>query len=237
MVYILSADGVPLMPTERHGHIRKLLAAGKAKVVRRTPFTVKLSYASATFTQTVTLGVDAGSKTIGLSASTEYKELFAAEVKPRNDVVNLLSARRALRRSRRNRTTRYRAPRFNNRTKSKNKGWLAPSVEVKIKEHIQSILNVFKALPITTVVVETAEFDTQRLKAMESGHPLPVGSDYQKGEMYDAYNVRQYVLHRDHYTCQSCGAHKGKLHVHHIESRKTGGEAPGNKITLCKACH
>ena len=73
----------------------------------------------------------------------------------------------------------------------------------------------------------------------KEGKPLPVGADYQKGEMYDAYNARQYVLKRDNYTCQCCGTHKEgiKLHVHHIESRKTGGNAPGNLITLCEDCH
>ena len=60
--------------------------------------------------------------------------------------------------------------------------------------------------------------------------------------MYDEYNVRQYVLKRDHYTCQCCGAHTTtkktvKLHVHHLESRKVGGNAPSNLITLCTTCH
>ena len=97
-------------------------------------------------------------------------------------------------------------------------------------------------MPITLVRVETAEFDTQRLKAMLEGKPLPVGTDYQLGEMYDEYNVRQYVLKRDNYTCQCCGAHSTKtkdvkLHVHHIETRRTGGNAPNNLITLCTDCH
>ena len=118
----------------------------------------------------------------------------------------------------------------------------APSVEVKIQEHITAIARVCALLPIANVIVETAEFDTHRLKAMLEGHPLPVGTDYQLGEMYDEYNVRQYVLKRDNYTCQCCGAHpsakKGvKLHVHHLESRKTGGNSPNNLITLCEHCH
>ena len=53
------------------------------------------------------------------------------------------------------------------------------------------------------------------------------------------WNTREYVLFRDGHTCQCC---KGKskdeiLNVHHIESRKTGGDAPNNLITLCKSCH
>ena len=187
-------------------------------------------------------GVDAGSKTIGVSASTKKEELFAANVIPRNDVVDLLSTRREFRRARRNRKTRYRKPRFDNRVRSKHKGWLAPSVEVKIQDHITAIRRVCGILPVSKVVVETAEFDLQLLKAVAEGKPVPQGEDYQHGEMYGHYNVRQYVLWRDGYTCQCCGAHatqkkEVRLHVHHLESRKVGGDAPDNQVTLCESCH
>lgn len=240
-VYVLNKHGEPLMPCSP-GKARLLLKRQKACVVKRTPFTIKLLHESAGYKQPITLGVDAGSKHVGLSASTEKRELYSEEFTPRNDVVELLSTRRQNRCSRRNRKTRYRTPRFNNRVHSKHKGWLAPSVEVKIQEHITVIKRICRILPITLVRVETAEFDTQRLKAMLAGKPLPVGTDYQLGEMYDEYNVRQYVLKRDNYTCQYCGAHTTakkavKLHVHHLESRKVGGNAPSNLITLCVTCH
>lgn len=242
MVYVISRNGQPIMPTENHAKVRLLLKSGKAKVVKRTPFTIQLTGTSKTFVQDVTLGVDAGSKHIGLSATTEKKELFTAELQPRNDVINLMSSRHEMRRSRRSRTTRYRQARFDNRVHSKHKGWLAPSVEVKIWNHIQGIRFVAQILPLKTIRVETAEFDLQRLKAVEEGNLLPVGTDYQLGEMYDHYNVRQYVLYRDGYKCQCCGAHNTakkaiKLHVHHLESRKVGGDAPDNLITLCEDCH
>lgn len=239
MVYVLDINGQPLMPTARHGKVRRLLNSHLAKVVKRCPFTIQLLYQSTKETQPVSLGVDAGSKHIGLAATTEQKVVYQEELIPRNDVVKLLSARRVLRRSRRSRKTRYRKPRFNNRVHSKHKGWLAPSVEVKIQEHITAIKNVCKILPVSEIHVETAEFDLQRLKAMEEGKPLPVSTDYQLGEQYDFYNTRQYVLHRDGYICQCCGTHDNdvKLHVHHIESRQTGGDAPNNLITLCEHCH
>ena len=242
MVYVISKTGQPIMPTENHAKVRLLLKSNKAKVVKRTPFTIQLTGTSKTYTQEITLGVDAGSKHVGMSASTAKKELFTAELQPRNDVVNLMALRREFRRSRRNRTTRYRQPRFNNRVHSKHKGWLAPSVEVKLWNHIQGIKLVETLLPVKTIRVETAEFDLQRLKALEAGETLPVGTDYQLGEMYGQYNVRQYVLHRDGYTCQCCGAHgtekkQVKLHVHHLESRKVSGDAPDNLITLCEDCH
>ena len=242
MVYVISKNGTPVMPTNNHAKVRLLLKYGKAKVVKRTPFTILLLTSSKTYRQNITLGVDAGSKHVGMSATTEKRELFSAELNPRNDVVELLSTRRELRCSRRNRKTRYRKARFNNRVHSKHKGWLAPSVEVKIWNHIQGINLVNKILPLTTIRVETAEFDLQRLKAVEEGRPLPIGKDYQLGEQYNHYNTRQYVLHRDGYRCVCCGAKatkkkEVKFHVHHLETRKTGGNAPSNLITLCETCH
>ena len=242
MVYILSKNGKPIMPTKNHAKVRLLLKYGKAKVVKRTPFTIQLLSTSKTYKQDITLGIDAGSKHVGLSATTSKQELFVAELRPRNDVVELLSSRRVLRRSRRNRKTRHRKVRFLNRVKSKHKGWLAPSIEVKICNHIQGISLVNKILPLTTIRVETAEFDLQRLKAVEEGNSLPVGKDYQLGEQYNYYNTRQYVLHRDGYKCTCCGAKatkkkEVKFHVHHLESRKTGGNSPSNLITLCESCH
>ena len=242
MVYVKSITGQPLMPTKRHGFVRRLLKTHRAKVIQRCPFTIQLLYESGSETQPVVLGVDAGSKHVGFSACTEQEELYTEEMQPRNDVVSLLSDRRQYRCSRRNRKTRYRKARFDNRVHGKHKGWLAPSVEVKIQEHITRIRRICSFLPVSKVIVETAEFDMQRLKAMEEGKPLPAGTDYQLGEMYDEYNVRQYVLKRDNYTCQCCGKRptekRGiKLHVHHKESRRIGGNAPNNLITLCKACH
>ena len=88
MVYVLSKEGTLLMPTNRHGKVRHLLDAGEAKAVKRCPFTIQLLYQSTTYTQDITLGVDAGSKIIGLSASTEKKELYASETKLRTDITS-----------------------------------------------------------------------------------------------------------------------------------------------------
>ena len=112
MIYVRSKDGKALMPSERGGRIGYLLRHGKAHVVSRVPFIVQLDYESTTYTQEVSLGIDAGSKHIGVSASSEKKELLAAQVELRNDVMNLLSTRRELRQTRRNRKTRYRKSRF-----------------------------------------------------------------------------------------------------------------------------
>lgn len=137
MVYILNQNGQPLMPTNRYGRVRHLLKEGKAKVINRCPFTIQLLYRSTNYTQDITLGVDAGSKHIGLSATTKDKEVYASDIELRNDIVKLISTRRQNRRSRRNRKTRYRKPRFNNRISAKKRGWLAPSIEHKINTHFQ----------------------------------------------------------------------------------------------------
>lgn len=233
MVYVLNADGHPLMPTNNHAKVRVLLKQGKATVIKRCPFTIKLTYETTNHTQDVTLGVDAGSRHIGLSATTEQRELYAADIELRTDIVKLLSTRKENRRNRRNRL-RYRRPRFDNRVHSKNKEWLAPSVEHKIQCHFKVVENVYKILPITKIIVETASFDVQKINNAKIK-----GEEYQQGEQLNFWNVREYVLFRDNHTCQCC---KGKskdnvLNVHHIESRKTGGNAPNNLITLCETCH
>ena len=232
MVYVQNSNGQPLMPTENHVKVRILLKQNKAVVVKRCPFTIKLTYKSTNYTQSVTLGIDAGSKHIGVSATTEDKEIYASDVELRNDIVKLLSNRRECRHSSRNRKTRYRKARFNNRKRGG--GWLAPSIKEKIGTHLKVVNDVCKLVPVTKIIVETASFDIQKIK-----NPDIEGADYQQGEQLGFWNVREYVLCRDGHVCQCC---KGKskdpvLNVHHIESRKTGGNAPNNLITLCETCH
>ena len=239
MVHVLNKYGNPLMPTTRYGRVRRLLRKGLAVVVDYRPFTIQLTYSTPNGAQEVSLGVDAGTKHVGFSATTKKKVLFEAELLLRSDIVAKLAARREFRRTRRNRKTRYRKSRFMNRTGCKKPGWVAPSVRQKVDSHIYWISKICKFLPISNITVETAQFDTQLLKAQEQGLQLPRGTDYQKGEQLGFYNVREYVLFRDGHKCQCCkGKSKdNKLHVHHIESRKTGGDAPNNLITLCSECH
>lgn len=232
MVYVLSKTGQPLMPTENHAKVRVLLKQQKAKIVHRCPFTIQLLYDSTDYTQPVSLGIDAGSRHIGVSATTETKVLYEADVTLRNDIVDLLSTRREARRTRRSRKTRYRKPRFNNRIRED--GWLAPSIQQKVDTHLTVVHKATEILPVNSITVETASFDIQKIK-----NPDIAGTGYQQGEQLDFWNVREYVLFRDGHTCQCC---KGKskdpvLNVHHIESRKTGGNAPNNLITLCGTCH
>ena len=240
MVYVLNQDGVAIMPTENHAKVRVLLKQGKAKVVRRTPFTIQLLYSSTSYTQKITLGVDAGSKHIGMSATTKDKEFYASDIELRNDIVDLLSTRRQNRRARRNRKTRYRKPRFSNRVASKKEGWIAPSIRQKIQTHLTVIEKVYKIFPITEIIVETAQFDMQLLKALDNNLPRPQGTDYQQGELLGFANLREYCFFRDNYTCQWCkGKSKNKiLHMHHWNYwNGDHTNKPNSVITLCDTCN
>ena len=232
LVYVLNKDGKPLMPCSQ-AKARILLKDGKAKVVKRTPFTIQLIYGSSGYVQPVTLGVDTGYKKVGLSAVSKDKELFVSEVELRTDIPNLLSQKRQYRGTRRNKLW-HRKPRFFNRVKSKKKGWLSPSVEHRLNEHIKAVNLVKSILPVSLIAIEAAAFDIQKIK-----NPGISGTEYQNGEQKDFWNVREYVLYRDNHTCQSCnGKSKDKvLNVHHIKSRQTGGNRPDNLLTLCETCH
>jgi len=211
---------------------RFLLKEGKAEVVKMVPFTIQLLYGSSGYKQEVSLGIDAGTQHLGVSATTEKAILFEAEVLPRNDIHALLATRRQFRRARRNRKTRYRKARFLNRKKAQ--GWLAPSVQHTIDCHINAIRLVHQLLPVYRTTLEVAQFDLQKMR-----NPEIEGKEYQQGPQLGFWNVREYVLARDSHICQWC---QGKtkdpiLNVHHIESRKTGWDSPDNLITLCETCH
>jgi hypothetical protein len=230
-VYVLNCHGEPLMPCQPR-KARLFLKQGRAKVVKMVPFTVQLLYGSSGYKQEVSLGIDAGTRHIGVSATTEKTVLFEAEVQPRTDIAELLATRRQFRRARRQRKTRYRQAKFLNRKKPP--GWLAPSVQHQVDAHLKIIQMVHRIVPVSRTTIEVAQFDLQKIQ-----NPGIEGTGYQQGPQLGFWNVREYVLFRDHHLCQWCkGKSKDKiLNVHHIESRKTGGDRPDNLITLCETCH
>src|SRR5260370_4612555 len=230
-VYVLNCHGEPLMPCQPR-KARLLLQEGKAKVVRMVPFTIQLLYGSSGYKQEVSLGIDAGTRHMGVSAATSQNVLFEAEVQPRSDIQEVLATGRRLRRARRTRKARYRKAGFLNRNKPQ--GWLAPSVQHQVDCHLKTIRLVHRILPVRRTAIEVAQFDLQKIR-----HPAIEGEAYQQGPQLGFWNVREYVLFRDGHLCQWCkGASKDRLlHVHHIESRKTGGDRPDNLITLCETCH
>ncbi|WP_232504374.1 RNA-guided endonuclease IscB [Pseudothermotoga elfii] len=218
-----SKDDKPLMPTKRHGKVRRLLKQGFAKVVRREPFTIQLLYDTTTYTQPITVGVDIGSKVIGVSAITDKQELFSAEVELRQDIKKLLLERREYRRNRR-----YRQPRFLNRKRRNN--WLSPSVQWKVDAHNRLVNLITKILPIAKV--EIAPFDIHKIV-----NPDVEGSQYQEGPQKGFFDVREYCLWRAEYKSELSGK-KGILEVHHIIPRSQGGtDNPSSLIVLTSEEH
>jgi len=230
-VFVLNKDSSPLMPCTP-AKARHLLQGGKAEVVSRKPFTIQLLWNCEQNTQPVTLGLDPGYALVGFSAVTAKKELVSGEVKLRTDVSKKLTERRMYRRNRRSRLW-YRPTRFLNRRRPK--GWLPPSVQHKLDSHLRLVTWLKKLLPITKIVVEVANFDIQKIK-----NPNIKSKQYQEGEQKGFWNVREYVLWRDNYTCQKCHGRSGDkvLQVHHIRGRKNGAtNRPEELITVCKTCH
>lgn len=237
MVYVINYDGQPLMPCSQV-IARLLLKQGKAKCIKRTPFTIKLLYQTTNYTQDITLGVDTGSGKIGSSAVAENGNvLYLSEVEIRNDISNKMTQRSKYRRNRRNRKTRYRKARWLNRKNSIKNDRFSPTMISKINSHLKEIKFVQSILPITKLILETATFDPHALK-----NPKVLSNKwlYQKGINYGFANTKAFVLNRDSYTCQYCkGKTKdSKLEVHHIVFRRNGGsDEAENLITLCKTCH
>ena len=237
MVYVINYDGTPLMPCT-NVIARLLLKSGKAKVKRKTPFTIKLTYQTTNYTQDLMLGVDTGSSKIGSAVVNENNEVvYLSEVEIRNDISDKMNRRSKYRRSRRNRKTRYRKARWLNRKNSIKNGRFSPTMTSKINNHLKEINFVKSILPITKVIIETGNFDTHALK-----NPAVLKNKwmYQKGLNYGFENAKAMVLNRDNYTCQYCkGKSKdSKLEVHHIIFRSNNGSnEESNLITLCKSCH
>ena len=241
LVYVLKQNGQPFMPTVRFGKIRRLLKAKKAKVVRREPFTVKLLYEPETdVVQECYCGVDTGSRHIGVAVVSNDKVLYQSQTELRSDIKRKMDARRACRRNRRSRKTRYRKSRFLNRGNSTKNDRLPPSVKHKVQAHIDEIEFCKKILPISdsNLIIEVSQFDTALMKDPSLISEKVKHWGYQKGFNYGYSSRREAILHRDNYTCQCCGKKNCRLEVHHIKFRSNGGtDDEENLITLCEDCH
>ena len=241
LTYVLAEDGSQLMPTFNIKKVRKLLKSGRAVIAGHKPgLTIQLLYPVERNPQEIEACVDAGSRHIGLSIKSEKHEYVHCQYDLLDDEKERHDECRKYRRTRRNRK-RYRKPRFDNR--KRDKGWLAPSIENKMMRHADLIDLYRKVLPITSITVEVASFDTQLLEALESGKPLPEETDYQHGPMYGHDTRREAVFYRDQYTCKLCGkspfANKGIiLRMHHIGYWKDDhSDRMANLATLCTRCH
>lgn len=135
-MYVLAKSGKPLMPTKRHNKVWYWLRKGLAKVVSREPFTIQLCFETAEYTQPATVGVDTGSKQVGVAATTNGTVVYQAEISLRTDITEKMTQRRQYRRSRRGRKTRYRPARFANRRRQV--GSLPPSLRSKAEATVKA---------------------------------------------------------------------------------------------------
>ena len=233
-VLVLSSDKQPLDPCHP-ARARQLLKAGKAAVLRRYPFTIILKDRTADEAATTPhrVKLDPGSKTTGIAlvSETTGKVVWAAELRHRGQAIkNALDSRRALRRSRRNRKTRYRQPRVLNRRKAE--GWLAPSLMSRVYNITTWVNRLRRLAPVTALSMELVKFDTQAMQ-----NPEVSGVEYQQGELA-GYEVREYLLEKWGRKCAYCGATNTPLEIEHIIPRSRGGSNRVSNLTLaCQDCN
>lgn len=230
-VFVIDTNKQPLDPVPP-GQARRLLKQGKAAVYRRYPFTIILKYAVPNpKTQPHQLKIDAGSKTTGLAIVQSDKVVWSAELTHRGQQIkNDLESRRAIRRTRRNRKTRYRKPRFLNCIRPD--GWLPPSLQSRVENILTWINRIRRYVSITGISQELVKFDTQTMQ-----NPEISGKEYQQGELA-GYEVREYLLEKWGRKCAYCGVENVPLEIEHIHPKSKGGSNRVSNLTLaCRSCN
>lgn len=237
-VFVLADDGTKLMPTHSV-KARHLLKSGKAIIHSYKPFTIQLTYQTTKNVQSIEVTVDTGYGYIGLSVKSDKHEYISNQYDLLPDEVEHHNNQRKYRRTRRNRK-RYRESRFNNRKTPD--GWFTPSLQHKIENHVSLIKKYIDVCPVDDISVECGQFDTQVLKAIQEGKPIPQKKDYQHGEQYGYDTLKEAVFSRDNYTCQICKKTPWKdgisLHRHHIgywHNDRTNRMS--NILTVGSCCH
>jgi RRXRR protein/HNH endonuclease len=228
-VFVLSKEGKPLMPTTPR-RARVWLKAKRARIVRQDPFTIRLRFATKAHVQAAKVGVDTGSRCVGLAATTSGEVVFQAEVHLRDDITEKMTQRRQYRRNRRARKTRYREARYDNRRRPD--GWLPPSLHSKSEATVKAVRFIASFLPIGWVRVEAGSFDTQKMQNPDIAH-----LEYQQGELH-GYFLREYVLAKWQRKCAYCDAQGVPLEIEHIVPKSRGGSNRASNLTLaCHACN
>ena len=231
-VFVINQNKRPLDPVHP-AEARLLLSTGKAAVFREYPFTIILKENSRRRTKPLRLKIDPGSKTTGLAVVDDStgKVVYAAELSHRGwRIKDRLLSRRALRRGRRNRKTRYRPPRFDNRTRPN--GWLPPSLKSRVYNILTWVNRFRKIANIQAISMELVRFDMQ---AMDN--PDISGVEYQQGTLA-GYELREYLLEKWGRKCAYCGKENIALQIEHIVARANGGTDRVSNLTLsCGPCN
>jgi len=233
-VFVLDRNKKPLMPCHP-ARARKLLKNGKAAVYRRYPFTIIMKCRVGGDLQPIEIKFDPGSRTTGIALVGHFERgsevIWAGNLNHRGlQIKRNLDSRRAVRRSRRNRKTRYRPARFNNRQRPQ--GWLPPSLRSRADNVKNWMLKLARLAPLTQIAVEIVRFDTQKIQ-----NPEISGIEYQQGELA-GYELREYLLEKWDRECAYCGAKNVPLEIEHIQARSKGGSDRVSNLTLaCTECN
>jgi 5-methylcytosine-specific restriction endonuclease McrA len=226
-VFVIDAQKRPLTPIHP-GFARRLLKQKQAAIYRKFPFTLILEESRPdSIRPHLKIKIDPGSRVTGFAILNGAQVIWAAELTHRGQAIkDALLSRRQLRRGRRNRHTRYRQPRFLNRTDPR--GWLAPSLEHRVLTTLTWVNKLIKLAPIGSIAQELVRFDLQQLE-----NPEISGIEYQQGTLL-GYEVREYLLNAWDRKCAYCGIKNIPLQVEHIHPKAKGGT---NRISnLCRAC-
>ncbi len=236
-VFVLDTNTQPLSPCHP-ARGRELLRKGKASIYRHYPFTIILNEAKPDPQPApIQLKIDPGSKTTGMALVQAPKRfpkvIWAAELEHRGQIIKTtLEKRKAIRRGRRARNTRYRKPSFqanNQATTSRPEGWLAPSLKSRVGNLQTWFVKLYKFAPIKSISIELVRFDTQLMQDAEIS-----GIEYQQGEL-QGYEVREYLLEKWQRKCAYCEAKDVPLEIEHITPKSKGGSNRVSNLTL--ACH
>ncbi|QFS42751.1 RNA-guided endonuclease IscB [Nostoc sphaeroides] len=232
-VFVIDQNKRPLDPIHS-AQARQLLRNKKAAVHRQFPFTIILKKSCPSpEVRPLRLKIDPGAKTTGIAlvddASGEV--VFAAELKHRGFAIrDAINSRRQLRRSRRNRKTRYRQPRFLNRTRPQ--GWLAPSLQSRVDNIKTWVQKLCRFAPIAAISQELVRFDMQLMRNRDIQ-----GNEYQQGTL-QGFETREYLLEKWNRECVYCGIKDVPLQIEHIHPRAKGGSNSITNLTLsCEKCN
>ena len=231
MVFVLDRSKKPLdMITNAEARI--LLRKKLAVIHKIYPFTIRLRDNSCVSNdKTYIVKLDPGSRTTGVAIVDDKDAVvMLAEIEHRGNVVKRnMDSRRAVRRHRRNRKTRYREARFLNRTRPQ--GWLAPSVKSRADNIINFIKKYKKLLNITKIMIENVSFDTAQITSDD----CLIGTGYQQGPLYQN-KLRSFVFSRSNNKCVYCGAKAEE--IDHVVPRANGGtNSVHNLVASCRACN
>lgn len=232
-VFVVDANRKPLTPVHP-GHARLLLRQKHAAVLRRYPFTIILkTMPEHPEVHALRVKIDPGSQTTGLALVNDAtgQVVFAAELHHRGPAItHALAQRRAVRRNRRQRKTRYRKARWANR--ARRKGWLPPSLSSRIANIVTWVERLRRIAPLAVLSQELVKFDMQQME-----HPERSGVEYQQGTLA-GYEVREYLLEKWKRACTYCGVENVPLQVEHIQAKANGGtDRISNLCLACEACN